>query len=134
MGALGVQGAPDHVGRALRHRARVGPRACVLQRQVHEDRREEHVDVRAGEPVQQLDRGAGSGSGAAPVALRQRVAARTEHLHAMPQSPEQRVEERQRVDQIVRVRQADGEAGGGAGHAGCTAGRDPVADSLFIQE
>ena len=77
-GALGVQGAPHHVGRALRHRTRVGLSAGVLQRQVHEDRREEHIDirVRSSQAVQQLHRRTGAGGGAATVALRERVAAR----------------------------------------------------------
>ena len=78
--ALGVQRSPDHVRRALRHRARVRLRAGVGQRQVHEDRREEDVHVGAGQPVQQLDRRAGARRGAAPVALRQRVAPGAQHL------------------------------------------------------
>ncbi len=113
--ALGLQRTPDHVRRTLRHRAGVRVRAGIGQRQVHEDRREEDVHVGRGQPVQQFDGRAGAWGGAAPVALGERVPARPEDLHAVAQAPHQRVEERQRVDQVVRVGQAEQRAGGGAG-------------------
>ncbi len=128
--ALGAQRAPDHVGRTLRHRAGIGLGAGVGQRQVHEDRREEDVDVRDGKPVQQLDRRTSAGSGAAPVAVGERVAARPQHLDTVAQPAQQGVEERQRVDQVVGVGQADQRRGGGAVRA---AGLRP-APRLVVQQ
>ncbi len=74
-----------------------------------------------------------------PVALGERVATRAQHLHPVAQPPQERVEERERVDEVVRVGQTDDESGGaglGARRAGvhaCVAGRSR-SGALLLQQ
>ncbi len=92
---------------------------------VHEERRHEHVHSGAGETVQQLDRRAGARRGAAPVAVGQRVRTGAQHAHVVTQTAQQRVEERQRVDEVVRVRKTEHEAGWAAARSVSSSRRRP---------
>ena len=127
--ALRLQRARHHVGCALSHGAGVGHRAGIRQRQMHEQRRDEHVDVGAGQAVQHLDGGAGAGGGATAVALGQRARTRAQHLDLVAEPAKERMEERQRVDDVVRVGQAETRAG----VAGGAVRRRPVPQRLLQQ-
>ena len=105
--SLGGEGALDHRRRALRHRARVAPGARRGVVDMDEGRREEHVEPVAGEAVEQLDRRARARRGAAAVALGQRLGVGTQHLDLRAEPGEEGGEERQRVDEVVHVREAD---------------------------
>lgn len=121
--ALGVQRAPHHVRRALGHRARVRLRAGVGQRQVDEDRRQQDIHRCVGEAVQQLHRGARPWSRAPSVALGERSPLGAQHLDPAVETAQQRMEERQRVDEIVRQGEPHRETGGGrVSSAGAGAG------------
>jgi hypothetical protein len=78
---------------------------------MYEQRRYEYVHAGARKTVQELDRGAGAGGGAAAITLGQRAGARAEHFDVVAQPAQERVEEGQRVDEVVDVRQTDGEGG-----------------------
>ncbi len=115
---LAGQGVLEHLRRALGDGAGVGAGRAV-RRQVDERRREERVELRPvggrGQAVGDLDRRAGARRRAAPVAQGQRLDRRAQHLDLGPERRQEGGEERQRVEKVVRLRQADAAAGQRAG-------------------